>query len=536
MLTKAGMKKIILIVLIAIMFGSLYFPSYASTILPNTDNAKAIHVPQGYKVEVYATHLSVPTTAIFDGTDLIVAESGAEKTAKPRVIRVKPDGQQQTLASEGLIAPVTGLLMIKGKLYISHETKVSYVENGVLHDVVTGLPSFGDHENNKIILGPDGRIYIGQGTVTNSGVVGVDSYVFGWLSKHPTAHDIPCQDIMLNGENFTTNSPLSSPSGKVTTGAYHSYGQPSTPGEIINGDTKCNGSILSFNPDGSDLKVVAWGMRNPFGVQFDANGQLWTTFHGADERGSRNIANDPDYLIKVQQGAWYGWPDYFDNGKPADQMSDPIKPQAHLLWKDHPTLSLPYLTLEPHGASNGLAFSPGGSFGFGGQAFVAEFGTYSILTSGANLALPGFKVSRIDLSTKKVEDFVSNILPGAGYMNQSGGLNRPTDVLFGPDQSMYITDWGASTIGTEGLKYAPETGTIWRVYSSLEKPLRSQGPIVINSYGAKVPDGQREAQVLNKPALYAMLAPQVIVLVVFVLGIVLSLIVIAVLRKHHSAK
>lgn len=514
------MKRTIIIVLVIFLVSAFFTTSFASTLISHTDNPSAIHVPSGYKVEVYASDVSVPTTAIFDGNDLIVAESGAEKTAQPRVIRIKPSGQQEILASTGLLPPVTGLLMVKGRLYISHETKISYVENGILHDILTDLPSLGDHENNKMALGSDGRIYFGQGTVTNSGVVGLDNFAFGWLQKHTTIHDTPCQDITLNGENFTTNSPLSSPSGKVITGAYHSYGQESRPGEVIKGNPKCNGAILSVNPDGSDLQVVAWGMRNPFGVAVDTSGQLWTTYHGADERGSRNIANDPDYLVKVQQGAWYGWPDFF-NGKPANEMTDPLKPQAPLLLKTHPQLSTPYLTFPSHSAANGLVFSPGGIFGYDGQAFVAEYGTYSILTSGVNITLPGFKIVSVNLQDKSIQDFASNMLPGPAYLNQSGGLNRPSDVLFGPDNSMYVIDWGASTIGTEGLKYVPESGTIWRIYASSQKALRPNGPININSTNARIPENKREAQVVNNPAVYAMLAPQLVVLGVIGIAIVI---------------
>ncbi len=60
-----------------------------------------------------------------------------------------------------------------GELYISHKGIVSIVEEDkTLRDIVTDLPSLGDHQNNNIVLGPDGKIYMGQGTTTNSGVVG----------------------------------------------------------------------------------------------------------------------------------------------------------------------------------------------------------------------------------------------------------------------------------------------------------------------------------------------------------------------------
>jgi hypothetical protein len=124
------------------------------------------------------------TTAIVDGADLILAESGWQNTAPPRILRITPDFQVNELASEGLQAPVTGLAFVDGKLFISHREKVS-VLGGTLRDIVTGLISTGDHQNNNLLLGPDGKLYQSQGTVTNSAVVGVDSYIFGWQPLRP---------------------------------------------------------------------------------------------------------------------------------------------------------------------------------------------------------------------------------------------------------------------------------------------------------------------------------------------------------------
>src|SRR5688572_26819348 len=128
-----------------------------------------VNVPDGYRIEAVVTNLSVPTTAIFDGADLLIAESGFKNAAPPRVLRVRPDGSFEVLAERGLEPPVTGLLVVDGKLLVSHRGKVSVLEaGGALRDIVTGLPSDGDHQNNQLVLGADGKVYMGQGTVTNS--------------------------------------------------------------------------------------------------------------------------------------------------------------------------------------------------------------------------------------------------------------------------------------------------------------------------------------------------------------------------------
>jgi glucose/arabinose dehydrogenase len=519
------MKKVLKILLLPFLV-AIIFPAFIHA--ANNErkiNADAIKVPDGYHIEAFAKNLSVPTTAIFDQNDLIVAESGWKDTAKPRILRIKDNGEVQTLAQDGLLSPVTGLLKVDGKLYISHKGKVSVLENGKLRDVVTGLPSNGDHQNNNIVLGPDKKIYIGQGTVTNSGVVGEDNSSFGWLPQYPREHDVPCRDVTLTGQNFQTSDVLNKDNkNKVNTGAYKSFGTESKDGEVIKGNTKCNGSILRFNPDGSSLEMYAWGFRNPFGLKFDKSGQLFATFHGADVRGSRSIYEDSDYFVKVKKDGWYGWPEYFD-GKPVTdpRFKDPTRSQPTFLWKDHPKLDSAYLTFPSHSASNGFAFSPGGNFGYQGDAFVAYYGSYSVATAGTDVRLPGFKIVKVDMKSKEISDFAINNLPGPSYINLQGGFDRPSDVVFGPDSSMYVIDWGASTIGPQGLKYVAGSGVIWRVYKDGMNALRHNGPVGIAQ--ASIPADQQKAELRNIPETYKGIAPQLLLIG----GVIIAAVLIAAL-------
>src|SRR3712207_3173398 len=98
----------LLLLFISILAFGLGFVSLISAEeTPRRINAGAISVPDGYKVEPYIANLSIPTTAVFDGEDLIVAESGFKDTAKPRILRISKDGTVQVLADEGLLDPVT---------------------------------------------------------------------------------------------------------------------------------------------------------------------------------------------------------------------------------------------------------------------------------------------------------------------------------------------------------------------------------------------------------------------------------------------
>lgn len=83
------------------------------------------------------------------------------------------------------------------------------LEGAAVRDLVTGLPSSGDHDDNQLTAGRDGNIYFGQGTGTNSGVVGLDNvFPYLWLTFWPDVHDIPARDVRVSDQTFTTPDPL----------------------------------------------------------------------------------------------------------------------------------------------------------------------------------------------------------------------------------------------------------------------------------------------------------------------------------------
>lgn len=175
-------------------------------------DAVAAQVPAGYKVEIFMKDLVWPSSIEFDEAgNVYVAEAGyvyGDPFAPAQVLRISPDGKI-TRYAEQLNSPVTVLLWHNGKLYISHRGNISAVEaEGRVIDLVTGLPSYGDHFNNQMSAGPDGKIYLGQGVATNSGIVGMDNvYPFVWAMLWPDAHDVPAKDLKLKKESFVTPQP-----------------------------------------------------------------------------------------------------------------------------------------------------------------------------------------------------------------------------------------------------------------------------------------------------------------------------------------
>jgi glucose/arabinose dehydrogenase len=201
--------------------------------------------------------------------------------------------------TEGFNPPLTGINYHNGNIYVSHRGFITIIKpDGTKEDIISRLPGFGDHHNNQVVFGCDGKMYFGQGTATNSGVVGLDNE--GWNQKFPYFHDYPGAPIVLNGQNFKTKN-IHVPLDKMPayTGAYSPFGIPNMALESVKGIKCASGSILRANPDGSNLELVAWGLRNPFRMKFDRYNRLFCANHGADVRGSRPIDKCPDDAAKT---------------------------------------------------------------------------------------------------------------------------------------------------------------------------------------------------------------------------------------------
>lgn len=425
-------------------------------------NPSDIKLPPGYKVDIFAEGLNTPISMLFTNEgDMFVAESGMI-TGSGKVLRLSNDGFE--LVADGFNPPLTGINYLDGNIYVSHRGFITIIKpDGTKEDIVSGLPSFGDHHNNQVDFGPDGKMYFGQGTATNSGVVGLDN---GWIKQHPFFHDYPGSDIMLNGENFMTENILSaSPDDYTYTGAYSPFGVPTIANETVKGITKSSGSILRANLDGSNLELVCWGLRNPFRLKFDVYQRLFSTNHGSDVRGSRPIANSPDEFHHILPGLWYGWPDY-TGGLPVTlpQFKAEDGPELNFLINDHPMVPpMPFTTFAPHSAIMGFDYSYNNNFGTNGDVYMAEYGSEAPETTGGK-PLPGVghRVSKVNMKTGEVTTFAINKSSFAASYTGDGGFERPIDIVFGPDNAMYVVDF-AVTDPDDPEEFYPETGVIWRI-------------------------------------------------------------------------
>ncbi|HYC86913.1 MAG TPA: PQQ-dependent sugar dehydrogenase [Chryseosolibacter sp.] len=462
-------------------------------------DAAAAWVPEGYKAEIFMKDLVWPSSIEFDENgNTYVAEAGyvyGDPFAPARIFMIGKDGAIN-LYADGFNGPITDILWHEGLLYVSHRGKISSVSRGgVVKDLVTGLPSHGDHFNNEMAIGPDGKLYFGQGTATNAGVVGLDnSYPFVWLLLHPDVHDVPVRDIELTSESFLTPHPNNvlarqgrllsfgadvayavssvvnrnkNTSMLVRTRAFQPFGEKA---RVIQGQMKANGTILRVNTDGSGLEMYAWGLRNPYGLKWAPDGQLYVSDNGYDERGSRPIAHASDNIYQVKHGAWYGWPDYSSGIPVTDRRFRPERgPKPKFLMENHPPVEKPWMVRPENAAVTKFDFSISDSFGFKGQMFLAEFGSGAPLTAD-NSNRNGYTVVRIDPKTREAYPFLANKIkgPSGEEFVTTAGPRHPVEVKFSRDgNSMYVVD-----IGVIGFELAgagpfplpsPGTGVIWKI-------------------------------------------------------------------------
>jgi glucose/arabinose dehydrogenase len=462
---------------------------------PRTYDPADILVPDGYTVEVVATGFSEPVHCTFDDQGFCyVVECGHKVEARPRILKVDPrTGVHETffeLPAERWVktGAVTGACWHAGSLYLTNTDTVSRLgPDGRLEDIVTELPGRGDHQTNHPLVGPDGKLYFGQGSVTNLGVVGADNAAYEWLPRFSAVCDVPASAITLAGRNYEFRNVLGDVRERVRTGAFVPFGTETRAGQVIEGNVKCSGAILRCNLDGSELEVVAWGLRNPYGIAFHPDGRLFATEHGSDERGGRYIVGDPDDFYEIREGAWYGWPDFASGIRLDDpHWGDGGQGRAPVLAEfPDPNPPKPVAAFEPHGGANGFDFSRSTAFGFEGQAFVALFGDVAPVTTARQTTPAGFKVVRADPSTGRVVDFAVNRIAGPASKLPHAGFERPAHCQFGPDGALYVLDFGELELAPEagGIRAQAGTGALWRIRrissSASEAPPQ---PLVIPLY------------------------------------------------------
>ncbi len=177
------------------------------------------------------------------------------------------------------------------------------------------------------------------------------------------------------------------------------------------------GSVLRCNPDGSDLELVATGLRNPQELAFDEHGNLFTCDNNAD-------GGDAARCVYLVEGGDSGW-------RIGYQYMPSLGPwNGEKLWHTQPTNTASYL-LPPlaHIANgpSGLTYHPGVSLL--PEKYRQHFFLCDFRGGGAQSGVHSFvlrpKGARFEMTDR--EKFAWGVLA--------------TDCDFSPDGGFYISDW-----------------------------------------------------------------------------------------------
>lgn len=113
------------------------------------------------------------------------------------------------------------------------------------------------------------------------------------------------------------------------------------------------GAVFRMNPDGSDLELYAWGLRNPQELAFDNYGNLITGDNNSD-------GDDAARIVYVVEGGDSGWTYGYQYMEEQDYLRGPWN--AERMWEPYhpgqPAWMVPPLANETNGPS-GVAFYPG---------------------------------------------------------------------------------------------------------------------------------------------------------------------------------
>ena len=234
----------------------------------------------------------------------------------------------------------------------------------------------------------------------------------------------------LRGGGHWTRDIAFSKDGKkmyVSVGSHSNNDDPDTHPE-----EKDRADILEFNPDGSGMRIYAYGLRNAVGIAVSPEtGVLWASVNERDELGD---LLPPDYITHVQDGGFYGWPWYY-----IGPHWDPKHQGKHPELKDK--VIVPDVLVQPHFASLEMTFYEGKQFPqeYRGDVFASQHGSWN------RSRRAGYEVIRVPLKNGKAlgdyEDFLTGFVTADGHV-----WGRPVGVAVGNDGSLFVSDDGSNTI------------------------------------------------------------------------------------------
>jgi glucose/arabinose dehydrogenase len=187
-------------------------------------------------------------------------------------------------------------------------------------------------------------------------------------------------------------------------------------------------TIVRAKADGSDRKVYAKGLRNTLGFDWHPQTkEMWGMDHGIDWLGDESQREE---LNKIEEGADYGWPYIYEDGK---EHPVRVPDEGHEAYKKK--TKYPTLTYTAHASALDMIFYKAQQFPaeYRGDAFIAMHGSW-------NRSEPvGYKVVRLRFENGKpteFEDFVTGFLVN----DNKDQFGRVVGIATHTDGSLLVTD------------------------------------------------------------------------------------------------
>ena len=373
---------------------------------------RSLWPPTGFSWSPYLD-VPVPTSLAFgpDGSLYVASLDGN--------IYVKRPGKGRTVFRSGFDQPLGVTVGPDNTVYVADREpdpngmlwgRVSALTASARVKLLNMLPN-GRHNTNGLALGPDGMLYITNGSRTDDGVE---------CGPPPTPADCG---------NPGEAQPLS--------------------GSLVRIDPRVPGQTAT--PD----MVVATGMRNIYDVAFWPNDPnvAYLPTNGPDDPA----ADDLLYGTRVDDGVVddMGFPSclygahanggageiggHHEHGQslePMDNLNPAVIQRFGPCAVD--TVHRPVATFGGHVSADGLAFAHGSAFpgSYGNDLFVAEWGNMWGAEDGH---LVGHKIVRVNFRDDGTIVRDHHGLPSVTEF-ATGAL--PIDIAFGPDGAMYVADQG----------------------------------------------------------------------------------------------
>jgi quinoprotein glucose dehydrogenase len=414
---------------------------------------KQFKVPPGFKVELFAAEpqLANPVAFCFDEQGKCYVAETFRLHAGVTDIRGHMNWLDDDLASrttEDLAAMFTKFLGPKVNELTNNSERVRLIEDRDGNGRADFSTTFAEGFNSMV----DG---IGAGVLARKGNVWFANIPNLWLLRdtnrdgqadfrkslhHGYGVRVGFLGHDLHGLRF-------GPDGKL----YFSIGDRGANVKTPDGKTIANpetGAVYRCNPDGSELEIFAYGLRNPQELAFDDYGNLFTGDNNSDGGDQARWV----HLIEGGDSGWHvGW-QFID--KPNSRGPWSSEKMWHSQNPSQPAYILPPITNLANGPS-GLAFYPGTGLPdrFNGHFFLVDFRGS---TAGSGVHTFALKPKGATFELVNREDFIWHILA--------------TDVEFGVNGGLYVSDW------VEGWDMTGK-GRIYRVFD----PAAANNPIALQT-------------------------------------------------------